>query len=447
MGKKLFSDIENIIKNAVEANEPAFKEASWTKMEALLDKENDRKRPFIFWLWFLIPLLIVTGGVGYFAMNKNGNAAHTGIPGKTDKATPVIIDEQKDFSKQDNTTTATPQLNTAGATASVNYVDAGVNNADGKTADPATKKSGRRPTNNNNGANKDDLLYSKNKLADNTRAKMKASIIPASGEADAEMAPNEKASPVPVNAGSNTTGVKQEEDVVVVKIETGSKDEKEIEKIIDSVIEKTVNNKKEKTKISRFYIIVAAGAETSGTKLFSADKITGRAGMAAGYNLNKNLSVQAGFFISNKKYKADGSSYKTKPGSYWNIVDIKEVEANCRVYEIPVQVNYNFTPGKQLNIFASVGLSSYIMKKENYSFYYTRYGTYHKADVYYSGNKSLFSVLRISGGIEKKLDKQFSLFAAPGISIPLAGVGEGEIKLYSAEILVGLKFTPVRRNK
>ena len=193
------------------------------------------------------------------------------------------------------------------------------------------------------------------------------------------------------------------------------------------------------------YVIAVAGAEANGVKLFSADKITGRYGLGLGYNLNKNLSVQAGFYVSNKKYAATGGDYKTKPGSYWNTVDIKSIEANCRVYEIPISLTYNFPAGKKLSVFASAGLSSYIMKKEDYHFYYERYGMPYWADAYYKGNKNLFSVLRVSAGIEKKINNRFSIIASPGVSIPLSGVGDGQVKLYSADISIGLKFYPFQK--
>jgi hypothetical protein len=238
---------------------------------------------------------------------------------------------------------------------------------------------------------------------------------------------------------------KEDEDVVVIKVDAAKKSDKEIEKIIDSVAEKLQSDKKLKKKISRFYIVAAGGAEVNGVKLFSAGKITSREGLGLGYQLNKNISLQTGFYISSKKYKATGSDYKTKPGSYWNIVDIKTIDANCRVYEIPVTVLYNFTPGKKINIFASASLSSYIMKKEDYQLYYERYGTPHQAAVNYTGNQNLFSVIRLSAGIEKKVSKNFSIIGSPGIAIPLAGVGEGEVKLYTTDIIIGIKFTPSRK--
>ncbi len=445
MSKKSFNDIELVIKNTLEANEPAFNEESWIKMERLLDKDGNRKRPFAFWLWFLVPLLIAAGGISYFVYNEKSNEGN--MSDKGSKAEQVVSVEQKNQQQNEQVNSNTdPEIKDSGKSAFLSDV----NDKENKTGDnvvnmPGTKKSVSPITfNNSNAVYKDEILSPKNKLTDNTKGKIKASITAASPEGEDDLPATEQG--IPAVADNNSSMLKEDE-VIVVKIETDIKADKEIEKIIDSVIQKSVANTKDERKISRVYIIVAGGAETSGTKLFSADKITGRVGLAAGYNLNKNLSVQAGFFMSNKKYKADGSSYKTKPGTYWNIVNIEEIDANCKIYEIPLQVNYNFTPGKKLNIFASAGLSSYIMKKENYSFYYYSYGTAHQANVNYSGNKNLFSVLRISGGIEKKIAKQFSLFAAPGIAIPIAGVGEGEVKLYSTEILIGLKFTPSRRIK
>jgi hypothetical protein len=73
MSKRPFKEIEQIIKDTLEAHEPAFNEASWKKMEAMLDKEDDRKRPFVFWLWWLLPLLIGAGLLSYFAFNKNNS--------------------------------------------------------------------------------------------------------------------------------------------------------------------------------------------------------------------------------------------------------------------------------------------------------------------------------------------------------------------------------------
>ena len=43
MGKKQFDYIEDRIREAAENSEPAFDEYAWTRMEARLDKENNKK--------------------------------------------------------------------------------------------------------------------------------------------------------------------------------------------------------------------------------------------------------------------------------------------------------------------------------------------------------------------------------------------------------------------
>ena len=452
MSKKSFNDIEQAIKAAAEAHEPAFDEQAWKKMEALLDKEKDRKKPFIFWMWLLLPLLIGAGAISYFTFNNS--AADKGQKNITSqKNENTIVAQQKDNTSSENKSNddigihEDAKLNTGINSISNKPQPASVKpnnkiNADvpvsvkKKLINPEALKSIQQSN--------DEVLASKRKLKDKSNGKMKGNITPAIPESDIE---NDATSATknPDGEKSKTAESVKTEEVMVIKVDATKTTDKEIEKVIDSVVEKLSSDKKSKNKITRLYIIAAAGVEGSGVKLFSAGKITGRAGLSVGYQINKHISIQTGFYASNKKYAAAGTNYKTKPGTYWNIVDIKTIDANCRVYEIPLSVVYNFTAGKKLNIFASAGLSSYIMKKEDYVFYYDRYGTSHKAEAYYSGNKSLFSVLRLSAGVEKKISGRFSIFASPGIAIPLAGVGQGEVKLYSTDITIGLKFSVLQK--
>ncbi len=475
MSKKSFSDIEQIIKNAAEAHEPAFDEQSWKKMEVLLDKEKDRRRPFIFWLWWLVPLLIGAGVVSYFTFNKseneneitvqkNDNSAgekiknnsldadkNTDIAGSTN--TNITLDNNSVTKNDiDNKTSDVVIANDEAKTKNVVINNDLVKNNDVAAVNNYKTHRGSTDTKNRTA---DEALSSSKKITDKVAGKTKVTITPASPVSDEgktkaltetytpeNLDKSKKTEPANVNSETLT----KPEEAIVIKVDAGKLNEKEIEKIIDSAITKSVTHKKTKTKISKFYVIVSGGAEASGVKLFSADKITSRVGLAAGYQINKNISVQTGFFVSNKKYIAGKEDYKTKEGSYWNIVDIKSIDANCRVYEIPLQVRYDFTPEKKLNIFATAGLSSYIMKKEDYNISYERYGTLHQATVKYTGNKNFLSVLRLSAGAEKKISRQFAVFASPGIAIPLAGVGDGKVKLYSTDIMLGLKFTPSRKN-
>lgn len=445
MSKRSFNEIEQAIKAAAEAHEPAFDEQAWKKMEALLDKEKDRKRPFVFWLWWLLPLITGAGVLSYLGFKNSDRGSEQqkitaqknvekapGNVGDNIASLPETLSTPDDGKGEvnNNTETVIPQNEKE----KKHNLPAVYNNNELK---PRPAKENLQP--------EEEVVNSKTNLKEKTSGKMIVGIK----------------APMPANENENTGSVvntanaddnkstevdlKKADDIVVIKVDADKVTEKQLEKMADSVVEKISSDKKPKNKIARLYIIASGGVENSGVKLFSSGKITGRYGLEAGYQINKKISVQAGFYISNKKYGAAGSDYKAKPGSYWNMVDIKSINANCKVYEIPLSVVYNFTTGKRINLFAAAGLSSYIMKKEDYYFYYERYGTAHQADAYYTGNKNLFSVLRLSAGIEKKLSKNFSIMASPGVSLPLSGVGEGEVKLYSADIMIGLKFTPSRK--
>ncbi len=432
MSKKSFNDIEQIIKNAAEVYQPAFEEESWKKMEAMLDKEKDRKRPFIFWIWWLLPVLIGAGVIGFYSLNKN--ADRNGVALQEDH-TPGAEKNSAQIAES-NIITDSPK-----APDSKNKQVSVTDHVQDRN-EPAAElmKKSLVSVKEKNRQNKKEPLFSKNKLSDKVNGKLNARITTAGPVY--EEANDEKLSDsnVPELTQNKSNAAVEKEEVIIVKVDAYKAGEKEVEKIIDSVMAVNSSDKRTKNKQYRFYIIAAAGPEVSGVKLFSSDKTTGKAGLALGYQINKKLSVQAGFFVSNKKYVATGSDYKTKPGTYWSTVDIKKITANCRVYEIPVSVRYDFTAGKKLHIFASAGLSSYIMKKEDYRLYYDRYGSPHQAEIYYSGNKNLFTVLRLSAGVEKKISNQVAVFASPGIAIPLTGVGEGEVKLYSTDMIIGLKI-------
>lgn len=447
MSKKSFKDIEQIIINAAEANEPAFDEQSWVKMEALLDKEKDRKRPFVFWLVWLIPLLLGSAAISYFAFNNTGKKnKQEQIAKEKINNSPAELPkgEIKDLAEEQPSSVSTGELKNL--TGIKEKPEKG-NDKNGKPYVPVNPNSGNSTTlpPSPKLESADDKVNAKKNSGDKLNGKMTANIkgpVPVSYNESSEEKLNNSN---PDLAKTNLADSLKTEEIMVIRVDPGKANEKEIEKILDSVAKKISADKKPKNKIARLYIIAAAGTEANGVKLFSSDKITGRIGLGVGYNLNKHLSIQTGFYVSSKKYGATGDDYKTKPGSYWNTVDIKSIEANCKVYEIPVSVLYNFTPGKKLNIFAAAGLSSYIMKKEDYHLYYDHYGTIYQADTYYKGNKNLFSVLRLSAGIEKKINERFSVIASPGVAIPLAGIGEGEVKLYSADITIGLKFFPFQK--
>ena len=189
------------------------------------------------------------------------------------------------------------------------------------------------------------------------------------------------------------------------------------------------------------------GADVSSTKLFAFKNSPAslKYGLALGYNINRRLSVQTGFYAGKKKYIAKEGEYNFKTISYLNTVKVIKVDADCIVYEIPVSIRYNIIQKKTSTIYASAGLSSYIMKSEDYNIYFLRNNIQATRAWNYTGNQHFLSTLIISAGLEKRLTNKIALQIEPSVNIPLKAVGEGSVKLFSTSVQAGLKYTPFKK--
>ena len=162
-------------------------------------------------------------------------------------------------------------------------------------------------------------------------------------------------------------------------------------------------------------------------------------GAGLSYNFKKRVTVRAGFYSSKKIYTATPDQYNAP--IYPNLT---EIYADCRVYEIPVSLSYNFWQRKNHNWFGSAGLSSFLMKNEYYDYRYktpTGYTYNYKKEIS-NENKHYFAVLTLSGGYQYQLNKKISLQAEPYVKLPLSGIGLGKVKLNSSGILFTVTVLP-----
>ena len=109
--------------------------------------------------------------------------------------------------------------------------------------------------------------------------------------------------------------------------------------------------------------------------------------------------------------------------------------------ELPITIRHNFSSRSRTKGFAAIGLSSYLMKKEQYDYlyYYGNTGTYavhYKS--YNNSSKNWLSVLQVSGGFNRKLSRYTSLRVEPYIKMPLQGVGFGKLSLLSGGVNFGI---------
>lgn len=441
MKKRPFSDIENIMAEKLNATEPAFDEASWLKMVALLDKEDRKPKPLIFW-WLPILLGILIVG-GYFLWPEKKQHGNTGVENLNSKISKPV-DERNRIVDVHNEQAIIP---TDGTTEVVDHKNVVERKQVKSQKKPANKK---LPDNNTVYATNINNAVVNKKIALQTSQKALPVTADISNLSAQDKLLHENDTQRLKDTGEKVEA-KEEIPTVPVAILNGNSEADTAQISLKSkpddsnVAFKTLAEKmiaKPKRPLSKIFFMVVMGSESNGTKLFSGGSNSIKAGISVGYQLSDRISIQTGFYNSAKKYTAGPGDYKAKPGSYWSVVDLRSIQANCRVYEIPLVFTYESLAGKKWNWHASAGLSNYIMKSEAYHYWYYRSGTPYEADAVYSGNRHLLSALRFSAGPSFKVSNKLSFIAAPGLMVPLKGVGEGSVKLYSTEFLVGLKYKP-----
>ena len=195
---------------------------------------------------------------------------------------------------------------------------------------------------------------------------------------------------------------------------------------------------KEKTSTHYFYMGIVAGPDISFVK-FQQTKATGfNLGLIAGYKFNK-LSVETGLIYDKKNYYTAGEYFDKGKIPFFYNAEVLSVEGYCHMYEIPVNITYNFGEKRNHSWFAGAGLSSYLMSKEYYDFKYVKNGTaYEGGYPYYHASKNWFSIVNLSAGYELKTGKKTNLRIEPYYKIPITGVGTGNISLSSTGVNISL---------
>lgn len=217
----------------------------------------------------------------------------------------------------------------------------------------------------------------------------------------------------------------------------------------DTTHKKIIAPKKRHQFINSFALSLSAGPDVSGVSINNAGTIKPAYGAGISYQLSRRLTVRTGFYVAGKVYDANAPDYHP-PARFWNYYPyLKYIDADCKIYEVPLIVNYNFSQTSKYHWFGSAGVSSYFMKKEDYDFVsknpsgQTSYNSY----TVRNKNQHYLSSVRLSAGYERKLKNNLSIIAEPYLSLPLTGVGYGKVKLYSTGVLLTVSIKPFAQKK
>lgn len=442
MSEKQFDHIENRIREAAENSVPDFDEHAWKLMEARLDKEDNRRYRFLLWP-ILLPLLLLTAGSVYLFVGKTP-AEKIKRQLQDENTVGVNMPQQK---KQEDVPTALP--NTFNDNSQVpKGIDQTQTSASNSIAITSINVGNKLTVVNKKDVTKKIIRNKKGKLSTTVSAPIIADDVKGYDDVN-EKESQELPGIVLVESTQATETKLHVADAVTIKNNTEKKTDSAKKEVTKNVSAANKSKKVKNKKNVLFYLLASIGADAGSVKFLSLkdSKIAPKYGVGIGYQLNKKLSIQTGFYASWKKYIAGPDDYNTKYGTYWSMVQIIKVDASCLVYDIPITMRYNFLQKPTTVLYATTGISSFIMKQEDYNYHYKHNNMYYVTPKTYTGNKNLFAVFNLSAGVEKKITSSFSVLAEPSIGIPLGGVGEGSVKLYSTALQLGLKYTPPKKKK
>jgi hypothetical protein len=477
-------DLDKKIVEAAENHHPVYDEKGWAVMETLLDKhlpqEGKRRRRFLLWwilpvilagsVWLIVQLpknkgrvtTVINKETGTTVAQKNNNTPavnSTDDQTAADAVPPVSANNSADPVK--NTGTGNETV-TSEKTTSVNLpvvTEKGNEKTKGDITALSTKNNYHRTVPGNSNVKTRKLttgLPDKDKTAgikdktdgDTKKADGDPLIDIAAGAGNikkrAVQQQNEQPGIIPEKE-KNKTGDPVTEKVAINKpeeIKTPGKPDS-VSQMIKKETAKTKTNSKKK-KLSSFFFSLSAGPDISYVSSNKAGSVKMVLGAGIGYNYKDKFTLRTGFYTGRKVYSASADAYHAPPAFNQFYPYLQKVDANCKVYEIPVSLSYNFGKKSSPDWFVSAGLSSFLMKEETYNYFYkyTPTGnTFTNKWTIKNENYHFFSVATLSGGYKKSISKRVSIMAEPYIKIPLGGVGYGKVKLNSGGVLftVGIK--------
>ena len=428
------------LKDSLSQRPPGNDKPEWEKMEALLDKhlpveKKDRRRIF----FILFSSLLLGGGAFLIWQNNSGSKNEsTSIDSK--KQTTVAVENNDQTKTNTDKNISSPNVPGTNQTKKDGLLEIPTTNSSGHLTDKKieidaiiTKVSKNKKANNS---------VTKKPVSDNQTIDELVKNTQPEGSLIKELTKSES-EPIITEKKDLVKDPEVEKTITETKVDEQKVETKETKTV---AVEKT-NNKNQKNKNSlanNFFVTVSAGPDISAVG-GNAGELRLGVGAGVGYQISKKFSVRAGFYAARKIYSADPEDYHP-PTNFWSYYpNLESIDANCKVYEIPVTVDYKINANKKESWFVSAGLSSLLMKEEKYDYYFKpnyspTYLTYSKT--IYDQNKHYFSVLNLSGGYTRVLNKNISLQAEPYVKIAMVGVGYGKVNLNSSGVLFSAVIKP-----
>lgn len=485
-------------REAAEHHHPAYDEQAWDKMEKLLDKhlpqKEEKKRRLLFFILFFLLL----GGGFFIYRGITGSSTENKLTRQQDTQQSKIpsgdihTSETKEISRNDQDISSREPGDQRNQNEQVDQ-DQVIDDASSLT--PTTSSDGEQPGNrtkldkgneiasarssiqqdkphqkprsnklslSSNQVNKTDNLFVQKKNKNNTRKQQENDPVVADNIITKEVAIQNPIAGKEKNVNdknrnelliANEKSDQKTNEVVTLenkpdqqKENATSNTESKTEKKDSAVTVKSPVKKPQKknSQANALYVSVSAGPDVSQVGDNKIGKTRLVTGLGLSYVIKNRFSINTGFYSARKIYSAKPADYKAPPEFYQSYPYLEKVDANCRVFEIPLSVAYHFGKKENSKWFVSAGVSSFLMNEEGYNYFYkyTPTGnTYTNFWKVKNENAHYFTVGTLSAGYKRNIGKNFFVAAEPYLKVPFSGVGYGKVKLNSGGVLftVGMK--------
>jgi hypothetical protein len=188
----------------------------------------------------------------------------------------------------------------------------------------------------------------------------------------------------------------------------------------------------------QFALTIIAAPELNGMNAVKQSNTGGNFGLLFSAGIFKKLTVTTGASYSIKPYAVGFSSYHT---AYKFKTAPETITADCRLLDIPLNVDYQVYSRGQNKISLGTGVSSYIMLHESYNYSYADPAT--TGPTYYAVKKPgkyMFSIMNLQATYQRQINSKFGLSVQPYLKLPLSDIGYSEVKLQTVGVAVGLSW-------
>jgi len=188
----------------------------------------------------------------------------------------------------------------------------------------------------------------------------------------------------------------------------------------------------------QFALTVIGASELNAVNSLGDSKSGTNVGLLFSAGVFNKITISTGANYSVKPYNTNIDNYHT---TYAFKTDPSQIEADCRVLDIPINIDYQLYNKHNNKFSIGTGLSSYIMLHESYNYYYADPTT--KGPLAFTPpgtGKYFFGIMNLQATYQRQVNSKMGLTIQPYMKLPLTNIGYSQVRLQTAGVAVGVNW-------